>query len=116
MSEGRATELDARAYGVARNAEALIRLGKRASKIVIQQCNGIERYDAKARRMLPSWTEADEARAEKAQAKIKAEALAILAPYGVTVVDVGGDPRGFCLKFELQSGRSNSFGGGVWGV
>jgi hypothetical protein len=31
-------------------------------------------------------------------------------------VEVGGDPRGYLIKFTLPSGTSNSFGGGVWGI
>jgi len=103
-------------YGVALDAEALIRLGKRASRIAIQQCNGIQRYDTAARRVLASWTEADEARADKACDKIAKDAAAILEPYGATEISVGGDPRGFTLKWRFASGRSNSFGGDVWGV
>lgn len=103
-------------YRAASNAEKLVALGKRAARIAIQRCNGIERYDATARRVLASWTEADDERAEKAEARILSEATAILQPYGVTIVKVGGDPRGFCLTFQLLSGRSNSFGGDMWGV
>ncbi len=103
-------------YIAARDAEALVRLGKRAAKIALDRCNGIQRYDAAARQMLASWTEADEARADKAAAKIEADAAAILEPYGATDIEATGDPRGFCLRFRLASGRSNSFGGKVWGV
>ncbi|TIX28863.1 hypothetical protein [Mesorhizobium sp.] len=104
------------AYPAARDAETLVRLGKRALRIAEQKCNGIERYDAKARQVLASWTEADEARAEKTIAKIEADAAAILQPYGATDIKAQGDPRGFVLTFRLASGRSNSFGDGVWGV
>lgn len=104
------------AYRDAVAADALIRLGKRAARIAVQRCNGIERYDAAARRVLASWTEADDARADKACDKIAKEAAAILQPYGATEISVGGDPRGFTLKWRFASGRSNSFGGEVWGV
>jgi len=30
---------------------------------------------------------------------------------GVTALQVGGDPRGFCLKLSLPSGAYNSWGG-----
>lgn len=103
-------------YRAARDAESLIRLGKRAERIAIQRCNGIERYDAKAGRVLAIWTEADEARADKACAKIAKEAANILEPYGATDIKASGDPRGFCLTFKLASGRSNSFDRNRWGV
>lgn len=106
----------ASAYVAARDAESLIVLGKRASRLAVQRCNGIERYDAKAGRVLASWTEEDETRADKTDAKIEAEAGRILAPYAATEIKVAGDPRGFVLRFRLASGRSNSFGGEVWGV
>src|SRR5690606_14198630 len=41
-------------YRAARDAESLVRLGKRALRIAEQRCNGIERYDAAARRVLAS--------------------------------------------------------------
>lgn len=103
-------------YRAATDAETLVRLGKRAARIAVQRCNGIERYDAKARQVLASWTEEDEARADKSSERIVKEAAEILAPYGAADVSAHGDPRGFVLKFRLASGRSNSFGGGVWGV
>lgn len=104
------------AYRCARDAESLIRLGKRAAKIAVDRCNGIQRYDATVRQMLATWTDDDDARADKAAAKIEAEAIAILSDYGATAISAHGDPRGFCLTFRLASGRSNSFGGEVWGV
>jgi uncharacterized protein with PIN domain len=103
-------------YKAAKDAEALIRLGKRAARIAVQQCNGIERYDAKAGRVLASWTEAEETRADNSKAKIETEANAILARYGGGNASAGGDPRGYCLKFKLASGRSNGMDSGVWGV
>jgi len=103
-------------YRAACDAESLVRLGKRALRIAEQRCNGIERYDAAARRVLASWTEQDEARADKATAKIEADAKAILDPYGATAISAHGDPRGFALTFRLASNRTNSFGGEVWGV
>ena len=31
-------------------------------------------------------------------------------------VRYNGDPRGFAIQFVLPSGRSNSFGGEIWGL
>lgn len=103
-------------YRAAKDAESLVRLGKRAAKIALDRCNGIQRYDAAARQMLATWMENDEARADKACDKIARDAAAILGPYGATKISVGGDPRGFTLKFHFASGRSNSAGGEGWGV
>lgn len=103
-------------YLAAVDAEKLVRLGKRAARIALQRCNGVERYDAKAGRVLASWTEADETRADKAEARILKEAQSILQFYGATDIQANGDPRGYCLKWRFASGRSNSFGGGIWGV
>lgn len=104
------------AYLAARDAESLVCLGKRAARIAVQRCNGIERYNAKAGRVLAEWTEEDEARADKARDKIAKEAARILDPYGATDTKASGDPRGFCLTFKLASGRSNSFDRNRWGV
>ncbi len=106
---------DATPYKAACDAESLIRLGKRAARIAEQKCNGIERYDAKARMRLASWTESDETAAEKAVERIEREARDILAKYGATDIHASGDPRGFCLRFRLASGRSNSFDRETWG-
>lgn len=103
-------------YQAARDAESLVRLGKRAARIAEQRCNGIERYDAKARQRLATWTEDDEARADKATARIEAQATEILAKYGAVDIKAHGDPRGYVLKFRLASGRGNSMETGFWGV
>lgn len=115
-SQERGTLINCPPYRAALDAESLVRLGKRAAKIALDRCNGIQRYDTKARQMLATWTEDDEARADKACERIAKEAAKILESYGATDVRVGGDPRGFTLKFNLASGRSNSAGGEGWGV
>lgn len=115
-AQERGTLINCSPYRAARDAESLVRLGKRAARIAINRCNGIERYDAKARQMLATWTEDDESRADKACDKIAKEAAKILESYGATDIRVGGDPRGFTLKFHLASGRTNSAGGEGWGV
>ena len=54
---------------------------------------------------------------EKGDAKNEAEAvrLGVKDGYGVKV---GGDPRGYCLKLILPTGRYNTWGGAEegWGV
>lgn len=95
----------------ARDALALIRIGKGVARWAVRQCNGIERYDAKARRMLATWTEADETACEKAEATAVEKANAIGLKYGVTFT-AGGDPRGYVLKmhFPTIGGYSSEYG------
>lgn len=104
------------AYLAARDAESLVRLGKRAALIAVKRCNGIKRWSPAFRQMINDWTEDDEARADKACDKIAKDAAKILEPYGATDIEASGDPRGFCLTFRLASGRSNSFDRNRWGV
>jgi hypothetical protein len=111
-----ATEIRQTPYKAACHAESLVRLGKRAHRIAENLCNGIERYDSKAGRVVASWTESDETAAEKSRERIEREARDILAEYGATGINASGDPRGFCLRFRLASGRSNSFDRETWGV
>lgn len=106
----------ASAYGCAIVAERLVRLGKRAQRIAERRCNGVERYDSTAGRVMSAWTDADEKAADRACEKIKVEAIEALAAFEVFGVEVGGDPRGFTLKFRLPSGESNSADRGMWGV
>jgi hypothetical protein len=103
------------AFRVAKDAEALIALGRRAERIALQRCNGVERWNAEARQYLASWDESDEARADKATANVEAKVRKILEPYGATRIRAHGDPRGFVLRFKLKSGASNGMGEG-WGV
>ena len=93
-------------YSVSRDAEKLIRLGRRASRIAIQRCNGIEYRDSTGR-TLSRWADGDESRANRASAKIEADANAILAAYGAGDAKAHGDPRGHVLTFRLASCLSN---------
>lgn len=78
------------ARGLLRNAE--------------KRCNGIERWNAKARMVLAEWTDADEEKAERGDErgeKAIREALAVL--YGPTwaerlELETQGDPRGAMVK------------------
>jgi hypothetical protein len=99
----------------ARDALAMIRIGQGAARRAVQLCNGFPRYDAKARQMLNTWTEADDARREKADAKALERASTIAERYGATV-KLGGDPRGYVMRLYLASGASNTFGDDGWGV
>ena len=90
------------AHVAARDALALIRLGKGVARRAVQVCNGILRYDANTRAVLNTWTEADEASRERADERAKAKAEAILARYGATV-KLGGDPRGCVMRVNFRS-------------
>jgi hypothetical protein len=104
-------------FMIADDAITLRRLGLRASRLAVQRCNGVERYDATRGGRFPDWTDEDEARAEQAEKRIKAAADLIAAQYSATA-SVGGDPRGYVLHLHLKSGTSNSMGGreSGWGV
>jgi hypothetical protein len=104
------------AYRVARDAEALIRLGRKAQRLAETQCNGVERWDAKAQRRLAQWTEQDAARNDKARHKVRLEVDRILCAYGAQPCEVYGDPRGFVIKWSFAYGASNGMTSGKWEV
>jgi hypothetical protein len=101
----------------ARDALALIRIGKGVARRAVQMCNGIPRWDAKLRMMINDYTEEDETRRERADGKAKAKAETILARYGASV-QLGGDPRGYVMRLHFGSdnlpGRAVPHDG--WGV
>ncbi|MCZ8104006.1 MAG: hypothetical protein O9972_39695 [Burkholderiales bacterium] len=102
---------------VARDALALIRISKGVSRWAVLHCNGRERWDAALRRRVASWTEADDAAKEKADARALTKLQEIASRYGATVT-ISGDPRGYVVKLKLASGRHNTWGGAAdgWGV
>lgn len=74
-------------------------------------CNGIERWDAKAKMRLATWTDADEAAKEKAQDR--AEKLALTALHLIFAEKLNGlnvefqrDPRGAMIKL-YRKGESS---------
>lgn len=102
---------------VARDALALIRIGKGVARRAVQLCNGIPRYDVKSRSMLNTWTEADDARRERLDGAAKQKAENILLRYGASV-KLGGDPRGYVMKIRFRSENlpSRAVPGDDWGV
>lgn len=49
--------------------------------------------------------------------QLRAKVAALAARHGISLdFELSGDPRGFSLKLRLPTGRSNSFGGEVWGI
>ena len=74
-----------------------------------RQCNGIPRYDSKAKMIIPSWTEADSAAQDKAQSKLEAKALAALSVIFAAVppVEFQRDPRGAMIKVYRPGSESS---------
>jgi len=103
-------------FGDLENALAeIIRAARIMDRNAVNRCNGIERWDAKARMRLAEWTDADEAKAErsdeKAEARVKA-ALAVI--YGATWADridleTCGDPRGPMVKLWAKGFRDQGW-------
>lgn len=96
---------------VARDALALLRIGRQASTLAVRQCNG-EGHWADGRW---NWNDADDARAEKHRTTIRKNAQKIADDYGATI-ELGGDPRGYVLRLHLASKASNTFTSDGWGV
>jgi len=87
-------------------AKAILSASRRLQRISEQECNGIERWDNKARMRLASWTDADQASADKRSAKAQADAIAAFAaifgdPVTHYAVTFQGDPRGAPIRFYL---------------
>jgi len=98
----------------ARDALALLRIGAAVSRWAVKACNGIERYQGNGI-WCGTWTEADEAAKERADAKALAKSQEIADRYGATV-KLGGDPRGCVTRLHLASKRTNSFAADGWAV
>lgn len=87
-----------------------IRLSHRIlDRNAINRCNGIERRDSKAQMRLASWTDEDEAKADKSDAKAEARVrAAIFALFAgkdhLVTVSFQGDPRGALIVLE-QNGQ-----------
>jgi hypothetical protein len=87
-----------------------IRLSHRIlERNAINRCNGVERWDSKAQMRLAQWTDDDEARADKSDAKAEARVRAAITDlFGgadamrVHQVEVRfqGDPRGALIVLE----------------
>ena len=99
---------------VAADALALRRIGAGFARRAVMACNGIQRYDAKARQSFATWTEADELAKERADDRAKAKAAEIAKRYRAKVT-THGDPRGCVMRLHFRSGRRNGMGDG-WGV
>ncbi len=86
-------------------------------RIAESMCNGIPRYDATARRVLNTWTDADTERAERdgerARAAITGAARVIfLEAFDSVEIETGGDPRGAVVKIWPKGERDR--GSPIW--
>ena len=99
---------------IAEDALVLLRIGAHVKRWAERACNGIERYQGNGI-WCGTWTEADDAAKNRADARHLKRATEIAARYGATAI-VGGDPRGYVLRLILASGHSNTFGNDGWGV
>ena len=86
-------------YHAAMDALRLIRIGKSAARRAVQACNGIERRGADGR-WAAQWTENDEARKERADAKALRQANEILRRYHAEA-RLQGDPRGYVMRIRF---------------
>lgn len=99
-------QIDSKGWDVTAFTAREIRLAHRIlDRNAINRCNGIERYDHKAKMRLASWTDEDEARAEKSDARAEARVRAALgAFFGDKAkefkVYFQGDPRGALIVVE----------------
>lgn len=106
----------AASYGdIANAAESLVRAARSLHRTAEARCNGIERWDAQARMRLASWTDADEAKADKADARATDRAKAALAAiYGADWseridLETQGDPRGAMVKLWAKGASRQGY-------
>lgn len=95
----------------AADAAELARIAAGAKRRSERACNGNGHYDGRSW----VWDETDDAKRERSDARATARANEILAPYGATVLEIGGDPRGPGMRVSLASGARNGWGDG-WAV
>lgn len=93
-----------------------IRLAHRIlDRNAINRCNGIERWDSKAKMRLAEWTDDDEARAEKSDARAEARVRAALDTFfgdkaKQFEICFQGDPRGALIVVSLAGTDSRVAG------
>ena len=93
-----------------------IRLAHRIlNRNAINRCNGIERWDEQARKRLASWTDDDEARAEKSDARAEARVRDALREFfgdrkGEVAVYFQGDPRGALIVIQPAGAQAQDSG------
>lgn len=91
---------------------AIVKAARTMRRNAEKRCNGIERYDTAARRVLASWTDADDARADKSDARAVAAIRGALATlYGPDwgarfTLETQGDPRGAIVRLHRTPDRN----------
>jgi hypothetical protein len=93
-----------------------IRLAHRIlDRNAINRCNGIERWDAAARKRLASWTDDDEARADRLDARAEARVRDALREFfgdrkGEVLIHFQGDPRGALIVIQPAGAQAQDSG------
>lgn len=96
-------------------ALALVKSSRALKRMAVARCNGIPRYDAKARMVLASWTDDDETRAERADKRAETRIRdAMVTIYGSDWADridleCQGDPRGAMVKLWASGFRGKGW-------
>lgn len=95
------------------DADKIIRAGNTIVRWSVLQCNGIERWDEKARQRLSTWTEEDQARCDKAIEKAGKAIAAVLADYRLSKDachargwSINRDPRGSAVRISFRDHES----------
>ena len=92
-------------------AADLRRAAMRMQSLNEQACNGVMRWDDKARRMLPSWDDSDESRnvaaTERAREKATIAIAGIFGPnwFQAFELEFQRDPRGAPIKIHDKGGN-----------
>lgn len=92
------------------HGRAILRAARKLGTLAVALCNGDIDQDA---------YDAAKDRAVARVQRVLAEMAAWTPPNRrVTIAETGGDPRGYCLKLHLPSGKGNTWGGDEcgWGV
>jgi hypothetical protein len=93
-----------------------IRLAHRIlDRNAINRCNGIERWDEQARKRLASWTDDDEARADRLDARAEARVRDALRALfgdrkGEVAIHFQGDPRGALIVIQPAGAQAQDSG------
>lgn len=102
---------NARPYHVTQRCKDIRKHAARYDRARLQLCNGIERWNQQAQRMLAGLTEADQERLDRvlddAQARIAEELKAMLAPG--TILDFRRDPRAAILRFVNKANTQDGW-------
>lgn len=102
---------NARPYHVTQRCKTIKKHAARYDRARLQLCNGIERWDVKAGRMLASLTEEDQTRLEAIKDDARehiADELRAMLKRG-TVFDFRGDPRSAICRFVNKANTQDGW-------